>query len=66
MSDCCKTTVASAPRASAALICPRCGGDGKTVSLRTLKHQVRSEHLAAVEDGVFAFCVTPECPALLK
>lgn len=66
MSDCCSTAPASEPAPAAAprLNCPRCGQPGKPVSLLTLKHQVNLAHLATVEAGPFAFCRTPECPAV--
>ena len=69
MSDCCAVFPATeaAPSSSCAaprLHCPRCGKTGKSVSLLTLKHQVKLSHLAAVETGPFAFCRSPECPVV--
>lgn len=67
MSDCCSTSTSTEPTPRSAalrLFCPRCGHKGKTVSLLTLKHQIRPVHLAAVEGGLFAFCATPDCPVV--
>lgn len=67
MSDCCSTTSAAetAPPSEAPdLVCPRCGKPGKPISLLTLKHQVKLQHLTAVEAGPFAFCRVPECPVV--
>lgn len=67
MSDCCSTspTEKLAPLPDSVVsACPRCSQPGKAVSLLTLKHQVKLNHLAAVEDGLFAFCKTPDCPVV--
>ena len=67
MSDCCSPSPAAAatlPSASIQLLCPRCSQPGKTVSLLTLKHQVKPVRLTAVESGQFAFCRLPECPVV--
>ncbi len=65
MSDCCATAPAAVPSPAAPnLICSHCGNAGKSVSLLTLKHQVKLAHLAAVEAGPFAFCRTPDCPVV--
>jgi len=64
MSDCCAGSLLSATvpcSDSVRLVCPHCGRVGKTVSLLTLKHQVKLAHLTAVEAGPFAFCRSPEC-----
>lgn len=50
----------SAPKPS----CPRCGRPGRPVSTLTLKHQVKAQFLAAVNDGGFQFCPTPACPVV--
>jgi len=65
MSACCSTSPATAPPPAAEdLICPHCSNAGKSVSLLTLKHQVKLAHLAAVEAGPFVFCRTPDCPVV--
>lgn len=46
------------------MVCPRCGKPGKSISLLTLKHQVKLPHLAMVEAEPFAFCRTPDCPVV--
>jgi len=64
MSNCCSDSPApesDKPSNSVRLVCPRCGQQGKTVSLLTLKHQVKLAHLAEVEAGPFAFCRSPDC-----
>jgi hypothetical protein len=70
MSDRCRSSEkndvpSSAPAATAAKpACPHCGRAGRPVSTLTLKHQVRADFLTAVDDGVFLFCPTPECPVV--
>jgi hypothetical protein len=69
MSDCCSSeksdfapsTTATPP---AKPVCPQCGRAGRPVSTLTLKHQVRSDFLTAVNQGLFHFCGTPECPVV--
>jgi len=60
MSDCCSSPE-STPAPKAKLICPACGQAGQPVTTRLLKHQVKPEHLASVEDGPFNFCRTASC-----
>jgi hypothetical protein len=66
MSDCCSaenstaTVAAPAPKPA----CPQCHRPGRSVSLLTLKHQVRPEFLTAVNQGAFHFCGTPDCPVV--
>ncbi|MBI2497834.1 MAG: copper chaperone Copz family protein [Opitutae bacterium] len=67
MSDCCSpspTTAVTPATTPAPMACFRCGQPGKVVSLLTLKHQVKPDHLTAVEAGPFAFCRSPECPVV--
>ena len=68
MSDCCSTSapVASATAQSAKpkLTCARCGQPGRFVPTQTLKHQVKPEHLEAVEAAAFSFCSTATCEAV--
>ncbi len=52
------------PAAQGKLRCPECGHDGQPVGTLTLKHQVRPEHLGAVERGPFNFCRTATCDAV--
>jgi len=66
MSDCCsnKSSCSAAvtkPAAGMQANCPRCGHPGHAVGLRTLKHQVKPEHLQVVENGTFNFCPTAIC-----
>lgn len=56
---CCATN--DSPAAKVKLRCPLCGQDGQPVEKITLKHQVKPEHLDAVERGPFNFCRTPTC-----
>lgn len=50
MSDCCSAPAPTGPKAkkaaAATLTCPACGRPGKSVSVQTIKHQVKPEHLA--------------------
>lgn len=67
MQDCCST--GATPKTESTSVgfrpdCPHCLKSGKAVSLLTLKHQVKSKHLAAVESGPFAFCRSPVCPVV--
>lgn len=42
-------------------ICPRCGGEGKQVSLNTVKHVVQSELKDSVSSDTYYLCMTPDC-----
>ena len=67
MSDCCSSEAndcTSVKNAAQKPSCPRCGRAGRSVSTRTLKHQVKSQFLSAVNDGGFQFCPTPDCPVV--
>ncbi|HKB92275.1 MAG TPA: hypothetical protein VKC60_17290 [Opitutaceae bacterium] len=68
MSDCCSSEKSDCTPASAQspskTVCPRCGQAGRQVSTLTLKHQVRSDLLAAVNGKSFQFCGTPACPVV--
>lgn len=58
--DCCCAPAETAAAATNAR-CPRCGQPGQPVALRTLKHQVKPEHLEAVQQGSFSFCRAATC-----
>jgi len=58
--DCCCAAAEVTAEASKAR-CPRCGQLGQPVTLRTLKHQVKPEHLETVQKGSFSFCRTATC-----
>lgn len=64
MSDCCTITPETDGNAAPRLSCPRCRCKGESVSLLTLKHQVKPIHLATVEDGPFWLCATLDCPVV--
>jgi len=66
MSDCCskessRPAAAAKPAVGIKVNCPCCGQPGQPVALQTLKHQVKPEHLQAVETGSFNFCRTATC-----
>lgn len=66
MSDCCSprksaSATEAAPQSKTGALCPQCNRAGRPVSTLTLKHQVRTEFLTAVNHGAFYFCGTPEC-----
>lgn len=66
MSRCCSTessrrTAVAKPISTPKADCPRCGQPGQPVALKTLKHQVKPEHLETVEIGSFRFCRTATC-----
>lgn len=67
MTDCCCKDSKSGPTITTSAAsektarCPRCGQPGQPVGLRTLKHQVKPEHLKAVEESSFCICRTPSC-----
>lgn len=67
MSDCCSiksSAGAAKPGTVTKTNCPRCGQPGQPVTLQTLKHQVKPEHLKTVEAGAFNFCRTATCEAV--
>ena len=67
MSDCCLTKgdeCSSEKESAAKPSCPRCGRAARPVSTLTLKHQVKSQFLPAVNAGGFHFCPTPDCPVV--
>jgi hypothetical protein len=41
--------------------CPGCGGAGRAVLSRTLKHMVEPQFLAIVTKPGFFFCTSPDC-----
>ncbi|MCK5882689.1 MAG: hypothetical protein KAG61_03290 [Bacteriovoracaceae bacterium] len=42
-------------------ICPRCGGEGKQVPLKTVKHVVQAELQDSVCSNTYYLCMTPDC-----
>jgi len=58
--DCCRAAAETTAEASKAR-CPRCGQPGQPVTVRTLKHQVKPEHLETVQNRSFGFCRTATC-----
>lgn len=67
MSDCCSSesnATSPAVKPTAKVICAQCGHAGRPVSTLTLKHQVKSEFLTAVNGGGFHFCATADCPVV--
>lgn len=68
MSDCCSTaktaSLASPAKPAMKLTCPQCGQAGRPVSTLTLKHQVKSDFLTAINGRAFRFCGTRDCPVV--
>lgn len=64
MVDCCMALPATAKKQTKGLLCPQCGGTGKSVNQITVEALLKPEFRERADGAPYGFCETPDCPVV--